>query len=88
MKLRAPRKKKKKAKKLKAANDALIMARTAMITAQSYAQLAIISSVPVESVAIKALRVASIVIDAAKGIQLSLQDIKHWTYFVPNYRIA
>lgn len=86
MKLRAPRKKKKKAKKLKSDNDAMVMARTAMITANSYAQVAIISSTPSQIPAIKALSVAQTLIETAKAISTSMSDIKHWTHFVPNYK--
>lgn len=86
MKLRAPRKKKKKAKKLKAANDAMVMARTAMITANSYAQVAIIRSTPLEIPAIKAVKVAQTLVETAKAIGTSMSDIKHWTHFVPNFR--
>lgn len=88
MKHRAPRKKKKKAKKLKAKTDLLIMVRTRIIAAQTVAQLAIIAASPAESVSFKALRAASVVAGSARWIQQSLSEIKHWTYFVPNYRAA
>ena len=93
MKHRAPRKKKKKAKKLKAANDAMVMVRTAMITANSYAQLAIVSATPIfnetpsASLSLKALRIVEITMDTAKSVAASINDIKHWIHFVPNYRM-
>lgn len=90
MKHHAPRKKKKQAKKLKAANDAIVMVRTAMISTQSFAQIAIISATPlnqITSIAEKALKVAMVTIDAAKAVAKSMSDIKHWGYFVPNYRM-
>lgn len=92
MKYRAPRKKKKIAKKIKAANDAMIMVRTAMITAQSYIQLAIVAVAPIpyaigaSAIGLKSLRVVEITMNAAKAIAASMNEIKHWTYFVPNYR--
>jgi len=84
MRHHAPRKKKKKAKKLKAVNDGFVMARTAMITASSYAQLATISSTP-GLPQLKALRVMEIVIDTAKAVAASVNDVRHWTHFVPRY---
>lgn len=86
MKHRAPRKKKKQAKKLKAAHDISIMVRTQIIAAQSTAQVAIIAASPAAAPAFKALKVASVMIGTARWIQASLSEIKHWTSFVPNYR--
>jgi len=90
MKYRAPRRKKKKAKKLKSMNDAMIMARAAMITAQSYAQLVIVASTPTSQFlhpTEKSLKSALILIDTAKSVVTNMNDIKHWSHFVPNYRI-
>lgn len=93
MKYRAPRKKKKQAKRLKAANDAMIIARTSIISVQAAMQLAIISATPCSpysrfgSVAEKTLRVVEITMDTAKAIKTSMSDIKPWIHFVPNYRM-
>jgi carbon starvation protein CstA len=84
--MRVPRKKKKQAKKLKAANDALVICQAAMVTASSLAQLAIISAVPFELPALRAVKAAQHVVDAQKSVMNVMQGIKPWTFFVPNYR--
>lgn len=87
MKNRVPRKLKKKAKKLKSRNDAFVIARTAMVNAMHLAQMATISSMPsLEPTPLKALRFAEVAINSAKAVQKSMEDIKPWTSFVPNYR--
>lgn len=71
MKHHVPRKKKKRAKKLKAANDGMVMARTAIISMQGAMQLAMDSSIPINhvgSLADKALRLVQVTTDVAKGM--------------------
>jgi len=86
MKYRAPRKKKKIAKRKKSMNDAMVMARTAIITASSYAQMSIINSTLFTARPLRLMKIAEVAINTAKAVSLSMGDIKHWTNFIPNYR--
>ena len=83
---RVPRKKKKIAKKAKARADAVVMVTSAMISAQSVAQVTIVNALPCELPALKVLRVVEIVVNTAAAISSNMQNIKHWTAFVPNYK--
>lgn len=86
MKNRVPRKAKKKAKKLKSRNDAFVFARTAMVNVMHLAQLATISSMPFHDPKLKSLQAAEVALNSAKAVSKSMEDIKPWTSFVPNYR--
>ena len=83
--MRVPRKKKKVAKKLKAKNDALVMAMAAMVNASSMVQMAIIGSTPSEIPAIKIVKAAQMAVDSAKAVANCMAQIKPWTSFVPKY---
>lgn len=90
-KLRVPRKKKKQAKKLKAAVDAMILTQAAMVSAMGMAQMAIISALPSAlpapvTIAEKALKAASVAVDSAKAVQNVMSQIKPWYEYVPNFK--
>jgi hypothetical protein len=86
MKIRAPRKKKKKAKKLKAFNDSVVMVQAAMIAASGVAQIAIISGTPSGTPALKTLAIAQNLIDSTHTMSECLKQIKPWIAFVPKYK--
>jgi hypothetical protein len=75
--MRLPRKLKKKVKKIVERKTAVKCVMAAMATAQSLAQMAIISATPgflPHSIALKALKTAEIVQDSAKAIQNILSE--------------
>ena len=84
--MRVPRKKKKVAKKLKAKNDAVVMAMAAMVQVSSLAQMAIISATPSEIPGLKVIKVAQTAIESAKAVSNCMAQIKPWTSFVKSYR--
>lgn len=91
MKNRAPRKKKKQAKKLKTAHDAVIMAKSAVIIMQGVMQTAMINSMvnypPIVTPALKVLKVVEVVQNTATAMAQCTSEFKPWTHFVPNYQI-
>lgn len=88
MKNRLPRKRKKQVKKVVARKTASKMAMCAVVAAQSYAQTAIISAIPVYSfaavgVADKALRVIETVINTAYSVkQIMSEPPNSWREFI------
>lgn len=87
MKIRAPRKAKKQAKRLKSAHDAMVMVKAAMSVAMHALQVAQISSRPVprfdsDALPSKALAITEVTIDAAKSMSSIMSEIKPWQEFV------
>lgn len=80
MRHRAPRKKKKQAKRIKAAHDAFVMTQAAVSTAMGAVQLACIVARPNPTT--KALEVAECTINQADAIKKILSQIKPWQHFV------
>lgn len=87
MKVRAPRKAKKQAKRLKSAHDATVMIKAALSTAMHTIQLAHIASRPIPkfdpgAIPLKSVDVAQTVMHAAESMQNILSEIKPWQHFV------
>lgn len=87
MKPRLPRKYKKKVKAIVAAKSASKVAMTAMVTASSALQVAMISSMPIPvtsgSLADRALEVVGVVSDTAQAIsKIMSEKPNHWRDFV------
>lgn len=87
MKIRAPRKAKKQAKRLKAVHDAFVMTQAAVSTAMVAIQIARIVSMPNPTLipgwpALKSLKVAECAMNQADSVKNILSQIKPWQHFV------
>lgn len=87
MKHRAPRKKKKQAKRLKALNDAFIMTQAAVSCVMTMVQVAHIAGRPnptfiPTAIVDKAIDVAQATKDGATAITSIMAQIKTWQHFV------
>lgn len=87
--MRLPRKRKKEVKKIVAVKTAYKMVMTAMVTAQSTAQVAMIAAtptlnvIPAVSAAQKGLKVAEVLVRIEKYIkQILSEKPNHWRDFV------
>jgi hypothetical protein len=83
--MRVPRKKKKVAKKLKAKNDALVMAMAAMVQASSLVQMAIIGSTPNEIPALKIVKAVQMAVESNQAVAKCMAQIKPWTSYIKSY---
>jgi hypothetical protein len=87
MKDRRPRKLKKKAKKLKASDDAIVMMKAAMVSLSGAMQLACVASTPIPAhfnpamAQIKSIRAAQCAVESAQSIQKVMSEIKPWREF-------